>query len=77
MPTVILAALIAAALLFVFALLSTFFGAIGGMIVGWVFPYVIETLNHLSGTDLTGWQVGATLGFFGSFFRSTQMNNNS
>jgi len=57
--------------LFAFAmLLSTIFGGITGWLVGMWFPYVTDTLRELSGTYLTDFQLGATLGFFGSAFRS-------
>jgi hypothetical protein len=56
---------------FVLVLLSTFFGGVVGWVVGGVFPFVITTLNHLAGTSLTAFEVGAVLGFFGSFFRSS------
>ena len=59
-----------AALFFLMILLSTLFGGIIGWVVGLVFPFVIDTLNQLAGTQLTAFEVGAVLGFFGSFFRS-------
>jgi len=36
-----------------------------------VFPVVNQTLNQLSGLQLDAFDMGACLGFFGSFFRST------
>lgn len=58
-----------AALSFLMILLSTLFGGITGWVVGLVFPFVIDTLNQLAGTQLTAFEMGAVLGFFGSFFR--------
>lgn len=66
--TVVLSAV---CLLFLGIIGSTLIGGIVGWIVGGVFPYVIDTLNHLFGMTLSNWEVGATLGFFGSFFRSS------
>lgn len=60
-----------AGFLFISMLASTFFGGVAGWVVGLVFPFVIDTLNHLAGTQLTGFEVGAVLGFFGSAFRSS------
>lgn len=68
---VILGAAGVAAMLFVAILLSTVFGGIAGWVVGGVFPYVTDTVRTLSGTDLTNFQIGAVLGFVGSFLKST------
>ena len=68
---VILGAAGVAAMLFVAILLSTVFGGIAGWVVGGVFPYVTDTVRELSGTDLTNFQIGAVLGFVGSFLKST------
>lgn len=60
-----------AALIVIFALLGTLFGAFGGWVVGWFFSDTI--LGVLAAFGLTGfkmWQIGAFLGFFGSFFKS-------
>lgn len=59
-----------AALFFISALFSTFFGGLFGWCVDAVFPHVVASLNQLSGLKLTGFEMGAVLGFFGSFFRS-------
>lgn len=67
-----IAATIATAALFFFLILvSTLFGGITGWVVGMVFPYVITTVNAVIGTQLTAFEVGAVLGFVGSFFRSS------
>lgn len=55
-------------------LASTFFGGVAGWLVEMVFPYVITTLNTLAGTQLTGFQVGAVLGFVGGAFRSVSLS---
>lgn len=69
--------LILVAVLFFFsALLSTVIGGFVGWVVNMVFPFVTATLNGLAGTELTGFEMGAVLGFFGSFFRSSQTNKN-
>ena len=54
----------------VFIILGTFLGGCVGWVVGGVFPYVTDTLRELLGVTLTNFQIGATLGFFGSAFRS-------
>ena len=66
---VILGAVAIAALLFVAVLLGTLIGGIVGWIVGLVFPFVIVTLNTLTGLTLTAFEMGAVLGFVGSFFK--------
>jgi hypothetical protein len=43
--------------------------------VGWtvdlVFPFVIPTLNTVTGLSLTAFEMGAVLGFVGSFFKAS------
>lgn len=73
----IFGALAIAGLLCISMLLSTFIGGVSGWVVGLVFPVVIETLNKLAGTQLTSFEVGAVLGFFGSAFRSSLSVKNS
>jgi hypothetical protein len=65
------ASLVVAAILFVAVLLGTLIGGIVGWIVGLVFPFVIVALNTLNGLTLTGFEMGAVLGFVGSFFHSS------
>jgi hypothetical protein len=72
--TVILGAISLIALLFVAMLLSTLIGGCAGWVVESVFPYVITTLNTLTGLSLTGFEMGAVLGFVGSFFKSSLTN---
>ena len=71
---VVLGAVAIAAILFVAVLLGTLIGGIVGAIVGMVFPFVIVTLNTLTGLTLTGFEMGAVLGFVGSFFRTSVTN---
>jgi hypothetical protein len=71
MAAVILGAVAIAAILFVAVLLSTVIGGIVGWIVGLVFPFVIVTLNTLTGLTLTAFEMGAVLGFVGSFFKTS------
>ena len=68
---VILGAVAIAALLFVAVLLGTLIGGIVGWIVGLVFPFVIVTLNTMTGLTLTAFEMGAVLGFVGSFFKTS------
>lgn len=66
-----LTALGIAALLFVVVLLGTLIGGIVGWVVGIVFPFVFVTLNTLTGLTLTPFEIGAVLGFVGSFFKTS------
>ena len=62
-------------LIAVLMILTTFFAGVSGWLVGMWFPYVTDTIRELSGTHLTDFQLGATLGFFGSAFRSISTNS--
>jgi hypothetical protein len=75
MAVVLGAAVMIAAILFVAVLLGTLIGGIVGAIVGLVFPFVIETLNTLTGLTLSGFEMGAVLGFVGSFFKTSVTND--
>ncbi len=62
-------------LLMLLPLLGTLAGLITGWIVGWFFPQTM--LGIFAALGITGfkmWQIGAFMGFFGGFFRSTSMN---
>jgi hypothetical protein len=72
---VVLSALGIAALLFAATILGTLLGGVAGLIVGAVFPYVIASLNTVLGLSLTGFEMGAVLGFVGGFLRSTTTVN--
>ena len=64
-----------AALAFIACIISTVMGAAVGWVVGLVFHDTIFDFLRRIGIDVTGmsmWQIGASLGFIGSFFRSNQ-----
>ena len=58
-----------------FVVLIPILSGIATVIVGWAFPFTTDTIRELAGVDLTNFQLGATLGFFGSFFKSYNFNN--
>lgn len=60
--------------LFFMVIINTLVGGVVGWTVNLVFPVVNTTLNTLSGLQLDAFDMGAVLGFFGSFFRSTLRN---
>lgn len=71
-------AFIVAGMFFLYALLGTVMGAFTGWVVGLFFGKTI--LAILSAAGIAGfkmWQIGALLGFIGSFFRSVNINDNS
>lgn len=74
---VVIGALGVAALLFVAILLSTIFGGVGGWVVGGVFPYVTDTVREISGLTLTDFELGAVMGFVGSFLKSSSSSSSS
>ena len=64
--------------LFLGALLSTLGGAFAGWVVGMFWPHTMAIL--LAKLGLAGvqmWQLGAMLGFVGSFFRSSTSSSSS
>lgn len=77
MPQIIAGAM--GALLFVFivffaVVFGTLFGAVGGWIVGLFFADTLLSTLARMGMNTNGllmWQLGATLGFLGGFFRGT------
>jgi hypothetical protein len=72
----ILIAMAVSALVVVAAIAGALFGAIGGGIVGWVFDETsAKVLASLNIEHLKMWEIGAALGFFGSFFKSSNTNN--
>jgi hypothetical protein len=71
MPVIIFGTLTLALILFAAVLLGTLIGGIVGWIVGMVFPFVIVTLNTMTGLTLTAFEMGAVLGFVGSFFKTS------
>lgn len=74
--TFIFASIGIASLLFVVILTGTLFGGIAGWVIGLVFPYVIASLNTVLGLTLTGFEMGALLGFVGGFLSTTVRHNN-
>ena len=55
-------------------ILGTLFGALSGVIVGLFFEQTVLNTLAAFGVNTAGvamWEVGATLGFVGSFFRSS------
>jgi hypothetical protein len=57
---------------FIHPIVTTFFGALGAWTIGIFFEDTIrETLGALGlNVPVTMWQMGATLGFLGGFFKS-------
>lgn len=65
-----------ALLLLVLPLVGTVFGALSGWVVGLLFSETI--LGFFTALGITGlkmWQIGASLGFIGGFFKATQTND--
>jgi hypothetical protein len=60
-----------ASVLFLAVLLGTIIGGITGWVVGLIFPFIITSLNTVMGLELSGFAMGAMLGFVGTFFRSS------
>jgi hypothetical protein len=53
-------------------ILGVLFGAFGGWLAGLVFgETVLGALSKLGLHDVSMWQLGATLGFAGSYFKAT------
>ena len=71
LSTIILAGVGIAALLFLAVILGTVIGGIVGWVIGLVFPFVIVSLNTVLGLQLTGFEMGAVLGFVGSFLSTS------
>ena len=45
-------------------------GAVAGLVAGWVFPQVFDTMAMAAfGKSVPPWQIGAMLGFVGGFLR--------
>ena len=64
--------LIAGALILFAVCLGTIIGAIAGWAVGGLFDDTsAKVLTYLGLTDFAMWEIGATLGFVGGFFRNS------
>lgn len=61
---------LAAGILFLGVIASTLVGGCVGWTVDLAFPFVFSTINHLTGLTMTPFEIGATLGFCGSFVRT-------
>jgi hypothetical protein len=59
------------ATLFFVVILTTLVGGVVGWCVNLLFPVVNVTLNQITGLALDAFDMGAVLGFVGSFFKST------
>lgn len=63
---------------FIMMVVSTLIGLITGWLVGLFFGDTILTfLACLGIKGLKMWQIGASLGFIGSFFRNVSLNNHN
>lgn len=62
-------------ILFFAVILGTLVGGVVGWIIGGIFPFVIASLNTVLGLSLTGFEMGAMLGFVGSFLSTTVRQN--
>lgn len=68
----LLAAVLGVILAFGLALVATVVGAFTGWIVGLMFPGTLSLLSEaMLDKTIPAWQLGAMLGFVGSFFRSS------
>ena len=62
--------LVASLWIAVMSLLMLIVGALSALVGAWAFPQVFEDLSDLLfGRQVPAWQIGAMLGFVGSFFR--------
>ena len=58
-----------------FPLIGTLFGALSGWVVGWFFSEtILSFFTELGVTSSAMWQIGASLGFIGGFFKTIQYN---
>jgi len=52
-------------------MLVVLFNGLAAMIVGWLFPTITDTIREATNQHyLTDFDIGAILGFIGSFFKS-------
>lgn len=69
-----------AGLVFVMPLLGIVFGAFAGWVVGLFFTETVMGFLARFGFDIAGfamWQVGAAMGFFGGFLKTSVTSKNS
>lgn len=67
-----------------FSLIVVFFIIIGypllGAFSGWIVSFLFDSpfllLNHITNLEFTAWQWGASLGFIGAFFKTTNFKGN-
>lgn len=63
-----------ASLFFFVVSANTMMGAFAGLVVGMVFDDTFRAISAKFGAaDLAPWQIGATLGFVGAFFRGNSV----
>ena len=65
-----------AVVIFLAAIAATVVGALVGLVVGWLFGGTI--LSFFAALGITGfkmWQIGASLGFAGSFFKGYSISS--
>ncbi len=68
----LIGALAAGGILVLSVLVTTLGGLVIGWVVGWFFSEtILSFLGQLGINHLEMWQIGASLGFIGGFFRST------
>lgn len=73
----ILIVLASIALFFVAPALGILFGAFAGWVSGLFFPGTLDLVSQaLFDQTIPHWQLGAALGFVGSFFKSIHTNHN-
>ena len=64
-------AFVMCAVVFLACVGGTFFGALGGLVVGWFFDETLAAGMRAFGFGyLPPWQLGAFLGFVGGFFKA-------
>lgn len=62
--------------LLVLIILGTLLGAVTGWIVGLFFgAAILDVFREAGVSGISMWQLGATLGFVGGFFRSAQVSS--
>ena len=60
----------AAFTVFIAICIGTFFGGVSVWVIGYVFPYVPDTIREISGFTLTDFQLGAVMGFVAGYIRN-------